>query len=83
MRKAYLESLVGKQDDLWSKVEALIATKQPKRYDEATSLLQDLRDAALIAGQSHRFSSRMEALGREQGRKPTLLDRFRKANLLG
>lgn len=81
--KKHIESLVGKEDGLWSKVDALIATRQPNRYDEAVSLLQDLHDLAGIADQGRTFSSRMNALCREHGRKPSLLDRFRKANLLG
>ena len=42
-RKKYLESLVNKEGILWNKVEELIATKQPKRYNEAVSLLRDFK----------------------------------------
>ncbi len=82
-RKKHLESLIGKENTLWSKVDALVATKQPKRYDEAVSLLHDLHEVAAMTGQRKTFSSRIEALYREQARKPTLLDRIRKANLIG
>lgn len=82
-RKKHLESLIGKENVLWSRIDALIATKQPKRYDEAVSLLHDLQDVAAVTDQRSAFSSRMEALCREQARKPSLLDRFRKANLTG
>ena len=82
-RKKRLESLSGKEDGLWSKVDALIASKQPKRYDEAVSLLQDLRDLAAMTDQDGAFATRMEALIRKHARKPSLLERFRKANLMG
>ena len=82
-RKKHLKSLIGKENALWSKIDVLIATKQPKRYDEAVSLLRDLHDVAMMTGQQCAFSSRMETLCREQARKPSLLDRFRKANLIG
>jgi len=82
-RKKHLESLVGKEDALWSKVDALIRTKQPKRYDEAVSLLQDLRDLAGMCKQDGSFAARMEILCREQTRKPSLLERIRKGHLMG
>jgi hypothetical protein len=38
-------------------------TKQPKRYDEAVSILQDLHDLANENGTSSAFLLRMENLG--------------------
>jgi hypothetical protein len=49
----------------------------------AVSVLQDLRDLANMGGQGCAFSSRMEKLRRHHARKPTLLDRFRNASLMG
>ncbi len=40
-RKKHLGSLAGRESSLWAKVDELIATKLPKRYDEAVSLLQE------------------------------------------
>jgi hypothetical protein len=81
-RKKHLESLMGKEGNLWAKVDELIATKLPKRYDEAVSLLQDLRDLVAMQGKSSDFSSRMRALNNEHAKKPSLVERFRKAKLL-
>jgi hypothetical protein len=81
-RKKYLESLVGKEAELWSKIDELIATKQPKRYDEAVSLLQDLRDIGELKGGSSVFSSRLDTLYSAHTRKPALIERFRRAKLL-
>jgi hypothetical protein len=58
-RKSISNSLVGKEAELWSKIDQLIATKQPKRYEEAVSLLQDLRDLGELKGGGSAFSSKM------------------------
>lgn len=57
-------------------------TKQPKRYDEAVSILRDLHDLADKNGTSSAFSLRMENLTREHESKRTFVDRLRKARLL-
>lgn len=80
-RKRYLESLKGKERSLGSEIERLIATKQPRRYDEAVSLLEDLRELADMTGTSSQFDERMSALCQEHVRKPSLIERFRKAKL--
>jgi FtsZ-interacting cell division protein YlmF len=82
-RKKHIESLAGKATTLWGKVDSLIATKQPKRYDEAVTLLEDLRDLSKIEQTSGEFSSKMNALLSEHSRKPSLVSRFREASLLG
>lgn len=81
-RRKHLESLNGKEGDLWAKVNQLIMTKQPKRYDEAVSILRDLQDLADKNGTSSAFSLRMENLYREHESKRTFVDRLRKARLL-
>jgi hypothetical protein len=81
-RKKHLESLMRKEGNLWAKVDHLIATRLPKRYDEAVSLLQDLRDLAAMQAESSDFSLRMRALHDEHAKKPSLVERFRKAKLL-
>ncbi len=73
---------MGKEIDLWAKVDKLIATKQPKRYDKAVSLLQDLHDFAEMKGKNSEFSLRLSSLHSEHTRKATLVNRFRKAKLL-
>ncbi len=82
-RKKRLESLAGKENELWATVDRLIATKQPRRYDEAVSLLQDLHDLAKLQGKGPDFKFRMGALQRENSGKSTLMERFRKAKFLG
>ena len=82
-RKKRLESLAGKENELWATIDRLIATKQPRRYDEAVSLLQDLHDLAKLQGTGPDFKFRIGALQRENSGKSTLMERFRKAKFLG
>jgi hypothetical protein len=82
-RKKRLESLAGKENEIWATVDRLIATKQPRRYDEAVSLLQDLHDLAEMQGKGPDFKFRIGALQRENSGKSTLMERFRKAKFLG
>lgn len=82
-RKEHLESLRGKETTVWSKVHQLIGTRQPKGYDEAGSLLRDLRDLAEMQEDAGAFRIKMTALREEHARKTTLMECFRKAKLLG
>jgi hypothetical protein len=82
-RKVHLESLRGKEATLWPKVHDLIDTRQPKGYDEAVCLLRDIRDLAETQEDAGAFRIKMSALREEHARKTTLVERFRKAELLG
>ena len=82
-RKKRLEALAGREYEIWSTVDKLIATKQPKRYDQAVSLVRDLHDLAEMQGNGRDFKSRMGALQRENSAKSTLIERLRKGKLLG
>lgn len=75
-RAAYLDSLVGKEETLWQKINQLITTKQPKRYDEAVALLKDLRDLADRQGKRSGFITKLEKLCAEHARKPALIERI-------
>ncbi|MCP4639081.1 MAG: hypothetical protein GY851_01535 [bacterium] len=78
-RRRYLASLVGREEDVWRDIEAHIATRQPRRYDEAVQLLKDLRE---VDGEGLLFSTRMRTLWDEHAKKTSLLKRFRQARLL-
>jgi len=81
-RKKHLESLLGKEDGLWAEVDKLIVTRQPRRYDEAISILQDLRDLADIQSSALEFSVKLGTLYSAQIKKSSLIKRLRKANLV-
>ncbi|HVS39544.1 MAG TPA: hypothetical protein VMS17_28565, partial [Gemmataceae bacterium] len=51
-RERHLESLAGREEELWREVETAISTKQPKEYDRALSILKDLRALAERSGAS-------------------------------
>jgi len=80
-RAEYLDKIAGQQPKLWAQIEGLIATKQPKRYDEAVTLLLDLRDLAQREGKEDKFRMRMETIHAANARKPSFLERLRKAGL--
>jgi hypothetical protein len=79
-RAMHLDRLTGREPELWRQAEDLIATRQPKRYNEAVGMLVDLRDLAAQKDQAaHRLQ--MEALRTRHARKPALIDRLDKAGL--
>jgi uncharacterized Zn finger protein len=59
----------------------LIDTKKPKEYDAAVVLLQDLRMLAARDGDAAAFAQRMRQLREQHVRKPSLIDRFDRAQL--
>jgi len=79
-RKTHLDGLVGREPKLWAEVDTLIATKQPKSYDEALRFLVDLRDLD-ACGHGGDFGLRIEALRQTHARKPSFVDRLKKAGL--
>jgi hypothetical protein len=79
-RKNHLDSLVGREAKLWVEIEGLIATKTPQAYDQAVNLLVDLRDLE-TRGKGGDFPLRVEALRKAQTRKPSLIERLKKAGL--
>ncbi|HBL28483.1 MAG TPA: hypothetical protein DD490_16745 [Acidobacteria bacterium] len=80
-RERYLDNLAKREARAWEEVDGLIATKQPGRYDEAVKLLCDLRDLALRRGRGSEAEARLLRLREEQARKPSFIERLRKAGL--
>jgi hypothetical protein len=60
-RRRHLEALRGRETDLWTEANQLIVTKRPRNYDEAISILQDLRELAEKDGASSAFHQRMQS----------------------
>ncbi len=79
-REKYLDGLAGQEPELWAEVDNLIATKQPKKYDQAVKILCDLRDLAQRS-QSSDFSRQLGSLRQVHARKPSLIKRLNKADL--
>jgi hypothetical protein len=78
-REKHLESLVGREDQLWDEVEAAVSTKKPKEYDRAIEILRDLRDLAGRAGRADGVAARVGQLRERHAKKPAFLERLDKA----
>jgi hypothetical protein len=61
-RAAHLAKLAQRQDAAWKEVEGLVASKQAKKYDEAITLLKDLRVVSDQTGETPAFSRRLGGL---------------------
>ena len=82
-REQHLDGLAGREEKLWQSIEALIASSQPKKYEEAVRLATDLRDLAERQGASEAFQSRLAQLRERHRRKWALLKRLDGARLGG
>jgi hypothetical protein len=80
-RERHLSALAKRGAEAWRELDALIATKQPKKYDEAVALLGDLRDVCVRGGRQVEAATRIARLREEHTKKPSLIERFRKAGL--
>ncbi len=80
-RVKYLDRLAGREAQIWDRIEALIQTKQPNRYDRAVSHLVDLCDLAVRRGQETKFDSALEGLRATHEKKSTFLRRLEEAGL--
>ncbi len=79
-REKRLDSLVGREPELWADIDGLIATRQTRSYNEAVSALVDLRDL-YARGTGGDFRMPLEALRQAHARKPAFVERLRKAGL--
>lgn len=80
-RASHLDSLTGREDDLWREVDALIATSQPKKYDRAVELLIDLHDLSARQDRDAAYQDRLEALRERYAKRTALLARLDGAEL--
>lgn len=65
----------------WNQVDALISTKRPKDHDTAVTVLLDLQALAVREGGIFEFAEQMTRLRERHARKPSLIDRFDRAQL--
>lgn len=75
-RRRHLEKLAGREPELWTQIDDLIATLKPRAYDEAAALLTDLRDLAERSGDRATWDARLAALRAQHARKSSLLRRL-------
>ena len=82
-RERHLTSLARREAEAWGEVEALIATKQPGKYDAAVVLLGDLCELAVRAGRREEVEARLARLRERHAKKSSLIGRLRAARLVG
>jgi FtsZ-interacting cell division protein YlmF len=80
-RAKHLDEIAGREPQLWARIDSLIAATQPKSYDEAVSLLIDLRDLAQREGTDRQFRMKLEAIHVAHARKSSFIMRLAKADL--
>ncbi|MGE5604015.1 MAG: hypothetical protein ACM30E_13270, partial [Nitrososphaerales archaeon] len=73
-----LENLAKREPAAWRDVETLIQKKTGVAYDEAASLLANLREIAVRDGRLPQFQARLAQLKTEYARRPALLERLRR-----
>lgn len=77
----HLDALAKREAHAWQEVDAMIQTRQPKKYDEAVQLMRDLRDLADREGKTAAANARLNALRAAHSGKSGLLRRLDDAKL--
>jgi hypothetical protein len=80
-REKYIESLAGREENIWEEVDTLIVLKKAATYDEAVKLLVDLRDLYLKTGKEKTFKQKLKTICEIHHRKVSFLNRLQKAGL--
>jgi hypothetical protein len=80
-RAAHLDGLVGREEELWTRVDALVDTTRPREYDSAVELLRDLRDLAARRDGADAFAERLDRLRQRCAKRLSLLERLDRAGL--
>ena len=80
-REKHLDSVATRVEEHWAEIEALITTKQPKKYDLAVQHLVDLRDVAVRRGGESDFASRLALLRTRHAAKPSFTERLSRNGL--
>lgn len=80
-RERYFDGLAKREAEAWREVDTLVATKQPGRYDEAVKLLRDLQELGIRRGRVDEVEARLRGLCEQHSRKPSFLERLKKAGL--
>ncbi len=80
-REKHLASLGGRADELWAKVNEIVAAKRASEYDQAVALLCDLRDLAAREDRVTETEGRLLAFREQYATRPALLRRLDAAGL--
>src|SRR5437660_6336373 len=82
-REKYLDEVAARESATWDRIEKLIATKQPAKYDEAVQLLCDLRDVASRSKRDRHMAAQLDHIRSRHAKKISFLHRLARAGLVG
>lgn len=80
-QERFFEVLARREAEAWREVDTLVATKQPGKYDEAVKLLRDLAELGRRRKRVDEVEARLRELCEQHSRKPSFLERMKKAGL--
>lgn len=80
-RRRHLNELAGREIETWQRVDSLVATRNPRNYDEAVKLLGDLKDLGVRDDRSPEVRARIRALREQNAKKGSFIQRLRAAGL--
>jgi len=75
LREQHLDSIIGRENALWIKVESLLNTKQQQNYDRALKILIDLKDIDRRTKKGN-FSQKLKDLRMTHARKSSFIGRL-------
>jgi hypothetical protein len=75
-RRARLDAIVRRGENAWNEVEAEIGRRNPKGYDNAASLLADLRAIAEERGAIEDFARRVRMIRERHAQKGRFIERL-------
>jgi hypothetical protein len=77
---AEMKALAGQEEQTWRQVDSLLDTgrKIASVYDEATALLEKLKQLAEFQDTRDVFQARLQRLAHKYATRPSLIDRWRK-----
>lgn len=77
-----LEELAGNEEINWQYMEKLLGQKRGSTYDDATTLLVELRDMSVYKQRENKFMERFNMIREKYGKSVALMERFRRAGLM-
>lgn len=80
-RSRYLDTLAGREEQVWNDVEQLLDVKRAREYDQAVQLMLDLNELAIRESRDDAFFDRLAELRARYARRPALIDRLERAGL--
>ena len=75
-RKAHLEAILARADEVWQGFSSLAERKTASAYDEISQQIHDLADAYALADRTPEFEAKLAAFSAVYSRRPALMRRL-------